>query len=92
MRSDILTVALTACLAYASPAVQAPLSAEIRPTSQDSAFNDNLGCLPRIDYTLDEDDLRPVDPPFNMILTPLHVSGRWENRVDLTFFSDGCES
>ena len=48
---------------------------------------------PRIDYSiLDSADDATTPPPDGMILHPLHVSGPSDQRVDLTFFADGCKS
>ena len=35
---------------------------------------------------------QPVDPPEQMSLHPLHISGPSIDRLDLTFFADGCKS
>ena len=49
----------------------------------------DLGCLSKLHYNVEEDDAR-YPAPEGMRLYPLHVSGSWEDRVDLTFFADGC--
>lgn len=91
MRSIIPAVLLIACYVIAAPAGQVPLSAHLSALSQHPSSNDHPGCLPKINYLSDEDVFSHIDPPEDMSLTPLHVSGDWEDRVDLTFFADGCK-
>lgn len=45
---------------------------------------------PRIDYSQLESHAVSVDPPGNMTLWGLHVSGKSNDSYDLTFFADGC--
>ena len=37
-------------------------------------------------------DVSDDAPPKDMKLFTLHKSGSWKDKMDLTFFSDGCES
>ena len=47
---------------------------------------------PRINYAgLDPDDDGLTPPPSGMVLHPIHVSGSSDERIDLTFFADGCK-
>lgn len=47
--------------------------------------------LPRIDYAAsDPTDDGSTLPPSSMKLHPLHVGGDSKDKVDLTFFADGC--
>jgi hypothetical protein len=67
-------------------ALQVPLKA---PNS--AAIIDHPSYPPRIDYAaLYPDEAFNGQPPDEMKLHALHVSGESRERVDLTFFSDGC--
>lgn len=58
-----------------------------------SSPNDNPPYVPHINYAaFDKDDDGSTPPPDYMTLYPLHVFGSREERVNLMFFSDGCES
>lgn len=73
------------------PAITAHVAqAPFLPSSHGSS-----GCE-RIDYASlypgTEGEKGEVDPPEGMILHKLHVEpGNSKNRVDITFFADGCE-
>lgn len=70
---------------------QVPLRADISHTGPSDEL-DHPGCLPRINYhEPPENDTLIGDLSEEMILHHLHISGPWTDRVDLTFFSDGCE-
>lgn len=60
-----------------------------------SSLDDNSPDVPHVGYAAfeeDGDDDRNFFHPDRMTLYPLHVSGSREERVNLMFFSDGCES
>ncbi|ODO10063.1 hypothetical protein I350_02289 [Cryptococcus amylolentus CBS 6273] len=77
-------------ITWAEAALQAPFDLQ-----REDHYVGNSGHpadLPHVDYTaLDRDDDGTSPPPEGMVLYPLHVSGPSEDRVNLMFFSDGCE-
>lgn len=70
--------------AWAHPA-QAPF--------QHASTDDYAGPhTPRVHYNMIPEHAGFADPPSSMRIQPIHTSGSSAERVDLTFFSDGCES
>lgn len=92
MRPTVLFFALAlASRANAAQLSQTQFGVDAR-YRQTPIGHDHPGCLPRIDYAaLGVDEATEVPAPEEMVLYKLHVSGNWSDRVDLTFFSDGCE-
>lgn len=65
------------------------------PSDLSSSLDDNSPYVPHVGYAAfdeDGDDDGNFFHPDRMTLYPLHVSGSRVERVNLMFFSDGCES
>lgn len=72
---------------HGSAPAQSPWA--LAPGGRPSSGGSGSGiCPPKLWY--DDFELHSAAPN-DMVLHPLHISGGWSNRVDLTFFADGCE-
>lgn len=59
------------------------------PDETNHSLHDITAQVPLEGYTL-LNDLAPLPAPPKLSVTPLHISGPSDNRIDLVFFADGC--